>query len=1121
MAQSNYERVGKALELLKTGLQPFFERELHAAYGDGWEDQVVNQLGEPRRYGERANQPNWDTSAMLSAMAIPPVWNDVFGRTLSRSDRNLVHELRDVRNSWAHQKSFNLEDTYRALDSVQRLLTAVSAAKEAAEIERQKQDVLRLRFDEQARRETRKAAVAPIEGQPAGGLHPWREIITPHQDVASGRYQAAEFAADLNQVYQHEGADEYRDPQAFFQRTYLTEGLKQLLANALRRLSGAGGDPVIELQTNFGGGKTHSMLALYHLFGGSASGELLGIDTVMEVAGVAALPQVQRAVLVGTALSPAMPHRTQSGLTINTLWGLLAWQLLGNDGYTLVADADRQGISPGSDVLRTLFTAAAPCLILIDEWVAYARQLYVHPDDKDKSTKRNLPGGTFEANMTFAQSLTEAAKAAPKTLVVASIPASDIEIGGEAGQEALVRLRNTFGRVESAWRPATAEEGFAIVRRRLFQPIPTEAYPARDAVVKAFMDLYNTQSADFPPVCREKDYERRLKEAYPIHPELFDRLNNDWGALDRFQRTRGVLRLMAGVIHELWRRDDRSLLILPSSIPLDETVIQTELARYLDDPWKVVIEKDVDGPYALPLQIDRDNPSYGRYSACRRVARTLFMGSGATAHLTRKGLEDRQIKLGCVQPGESVATFGDALRRLTDQATHLYLDGSRYWFSTQPSVNRLAQDRATQQTEDAVFEEILKRLRDEQRQRGDFAAMHIAPGSNADVPDERDTRLVVLGPAFPHAAKSADSAARTEAQRMLESRGLTPRRFRNTLVFLAPDTNRLKDLTQAVSQFLAWKSIDDEKDTLNLDAFQASQTRTKRQQAEETVRQRIPETYIWLLVPEQPDPQGVPDWQESRVQGPDPLAVRASKKLRNEELLITSMAGTRLRMELDRVPLWRDEQVPVRQLADDFAQYLYLPRLRDPDVLLRAIEDGLPRFSWEQETFAYADGTDSASRRYRGLRAGESGTARLDAESLLVHPRAARQQLDIEEEERRQQEARRTGERERQGTGTIGGTTGNNGDEPGKKPITKEPLPTRKARRFHGAVQLPAMRMGRDAGTIADAVVQHLESLIGTRVRITLEIEADIPDGAPDHVVRTVTENCRTLKFETFGFEEE
>ena len=332
-------------------------------------------------------------------------------------------------------------------------------------------------------------------------------------------------------------------------------------------------------------------------------------------------------------------------------------------GYALVADADRTGTSPGS-ALVDLFQRYSPCLVLIDEWVAYARQLY---------GVDGLPAGSFDAQFTFAQALAEAARAVEGALLVVSIPASDIEVGGEGGRAALERLKNVVGRMESSWRPASAEEGFEIVRRRLFDDLPAEAAPSRDAVVKAFGNLYRSQKAEFPSGCSEGGYERRLTAAYPIHPELFDRLYGEWSTLDKFQRTRGVLRLMAAVIHELWERNDSSLLIMPATIPIDAPAVSSELTRYLEEGWTPVIESDIDGPNALPLRLDRENPNLGRYSATRRVSRTIYLGSAPTQQAANRGIDDRAIKLGCVQPGEAPATFGDALRRLTDQATYLYV----------------------------------------------------------------------------------------------------------------------------------------------------------------------------------------------------------------------------------------------------------------------------------------------------------------------------------------------------------------------------------------------------------------------------------------------------------------
>ncbi len=1105
MAISNHERVGKALELLKAGLRPYFEREMRAVHGDKWLDEAANSFRDGRLPRDAKGGVNWDTHALLSVMA--GQWNWVFSKKLGKAERNLVEELRNTRNDWAHQKPFTTDDAYRALDSIHRLLSAISA-EQAAEIERSKQELLRVRFDEQARTETRKLAVAPTEGQPERGLKPWREVITPHPDVASGRFQQAEFAADLGQVYRGEGSNEYKNPADFFQRTFITHGLQQLLAGAIKRLTGAGGDPVVELQTNFGGGKTHSMLALYHLFSGTPAKELPGIEPVLKAVDVTSLPKTRRAVLVGTELNPAAAHRKPDGTETNTLWGELAWQLLDKEGYKLVAEADRKGVSPGAGVLRELFAKASPCLILIDEWIAFLRQLYGVAD---------LPAGSFDANMTFAQALTEAAKASPRTMVVASLPASDIEKGGTAGDEALARIKNTFGRLESPWTPASVEEGFEIVRRRLFQPITEkENFAARDAVARKFSEMYRRDPREFPSGCGEGDYQRRIQAAYPIHPELFDRLFEDWSTLDKFQRTRGVLRLMAAAIHTLWKRNDASLLIMPGNMPLDEPAVQFELMRYLDDPWRPVIEADVDGPHAVPLRMDQENPALMRYSASRRVARTIFIGSAPKLEAANKGIDDSRIKLGCAQPGETVATFGDALRRLSDQTTYLYQDGRRYWYSTQPGVTRLAQERAAQQREEDVLEEIRRRLRREARSRADFSRVY-ACVPHSEIADEDSTRLVIIDPTQPHMSRNTTSPAINAAAECLNNRGTSPRLKRNTLVFVAGDRARLEELKKAVRDYLAWQSIERDADTLNLDPFQRKQAHDKNEDADRTVEQRIPEAYFWLLVPsekkEGDSSQGRLEWTELKASGTDALANRASKRLKSEGLLITNWAGSLLRREMDRVPLWRGNHVAVKQLADDFARYLYLPRLRDREVLAEAISDGLGLISWTQESFAYADGWDDEQQRYRGLRVGQRIGISLDGDGLLVKPEVAQAQFA------RQPEPRDGGptEGDVRPEGNGGGGPGAAADgKTGEESKTQKPLP----RRFHGSVILNPVRLSRDAADVANEIVQHLMKQPGAKVEVILDIAADIPGGAPDDLQRTVNENCRTLKFRSFDFEE-
>ncbi|WP_417040664.1 Swt1 family HEPN domain-containing protein [Cylindrospermopsis raciborskii] len=1101
MAISNRERVGRSLDSLKEGLYPFVDREMKQIHGKQWTTIAINCL--PESYTNRKTADTIfqeDVSALLIVMW--EYWNDVFKKTLGRSDRSLVSELRETRNSWAHSSSFSLDDTYRAFDSITRLLNAVSG--DTQDVEKQKQEILRARYEEQAKRETRRKAEAPTEGQPSSGLKPWREIATPHPDVASGRYQQAEFAADLWQVYQDEGSDEYRLPTEFFQRTYLTEGLKKLLSNALIRLTGKGGDPVIELQTNFGGGKTHAILALYHMFFGIQPHELPGLDPVFEETSINELPQnVNTVVIVGNKISPGTIYKKSDGTQIRTLWGEIAWQLGGKEGYEMVRDSDQTATNPG-DTLKHLFNRYAPCMILIDEWVSYARQLHEQPD---------LPGGSFDTHFTFAQTLSESAKNADRTLLVVSIPSSDNEIGGDRGKQALDRLKNAIGRVESPWRPASAEESFEIVRRRLFETTTNpDLFVERDRVIRAFYDMYRQQKQEFPSECAEAKYQNRLKESYPIHPEIFDRLYLEWSTLDKFQRTRGVLRLMAKVIHSLWEREDKGLLIMPGQIPMDDAQVQSELTRYLDDNWVPIIEKDVDGINSLPREIDRQNTPIGRYSACRRVARTIYLGSAPIQQAANIGLEEQRIKLGCVQPGEVVATFVDALRRLTDRATYLYIDGNRYWISNQPNVTRTAQDRTNQFLEELykVTEEIIRRLKSE-KERGEFGAIHVAPDSSSDIPDAPNlgVRVVVLSPELQHNKAKKDSSAIKWIDDILNHRGTSPRYYKNTLVFVAGEEDNIENLNKNVAQYLAWSSILDDKDILNLTASQTKQATTQKEQSETSVKTILNQTYQWLILPEQPNPQEVIKINCERMLGDNSPILRASRQLVNDGQLIREYSSNTLRMEALDKYLWRDSNhIDLKQLWEYLAQYVYLPRLKNPEVLLEAVKNGVQKIDI-QNHFGYAEGWEESKQKYINLVVLHNITPSISSENLIVKPEIAIKQLE-EAEAKEITPPSRSESTSKKPTHPI---------EPTPPERTRETKPQLK--RFHGTVEIDPLRINRDAPAIANEIIQHLTRLKDAKVRIVLEIEADIPDGVPDDVVRTVTENCRTLKFNSQAFEQE
>jgi len=1093
MAKSTRQQVFEGMELLPEALIPFVEKRLESSLKGHWQVQVLEKLPGLRPNGK--GEVGWDQSALFNAM--DRFWMDAFKAVLGRAERSLVNELVDVRNKLSHNETFTYDDAERALDSMRRLMEAISAGETAEQLSKMRDTILRTKFTElQRNEERRKTQRLEISVETVAGLLPWREVVEPHQDVATGEFQQAEFAADLGKVHTGSAPAEYRDPQQFFSRTYLTEGLSTLLVGAAKRLSGGGGDPVVELQTNFGGGKTHSMLALYHMAGGTPAQDLSGLDQLLDEHGLTVPPKINRAVLVGTSRGPQDVLNATGDRKIRTTWGELAWQLGGEEAFDMIADNDTKGIAPGSNLLEKIFKKYSPCLILIDEWVAYLRQIY---------RVEGLPSGSFDANLSFVQSLTEAVKASPGTLLVASLPASQIEVGGEGGQEALARLQQTFSRVESSWRPASQEESYEIVRRRLFKQIPGDKFHHRDNTLKQFAKLYRENSNDFPQGCADEDYRRKLEKAYPIHPELFDQLYTSWGSLEKFQRTRGVLRLMAQVIHELWMNGDPSVMIMPGSVSVSSPRVEPELLHYLDVSWQSIIAADVDGTAATPYKVDQSAPNLNRYSATRRVARAIFMGTAPTHQQQNTGLDDKQINLGVVQPGERPAIFGDALRRLTNQAKFMHADLGRYWYSMSASLNRIAADRAAQLESALVLMTIDKELTkyiNGIADRGHFDAVQVAPSTSAEVPDEAGgVRAVVLGVAHPHTGREG-SEALTEAKEILIQRGSTPRVYRNMLVFIAAEARQLDNLKDAVRSALAWGEIVRDTDRLNLTQSDSALAKAKLTEANETVKTRLKEAWCYLHYPVQESAQAELEWVSGKVPAQDGLLARASKKLVAEEGLLPELGPTRLDRDLQKY-IWNGKpHLSLKDLWEYLNRHTYLPRLKNQAVLVKTVQAAISGML--PGPFAYAERWDDKTDAYLGLaiEGGANAAVVIDSDSVIIKPDIA--------------EAHRPAPVQPGSLTVPGAPASPEGAPPIAGPADgtpDTPPPERKPTRFLGTVMISAERPAREIHQIVEAIVEQLTTIPGSEVTLKLEIDAEVPSGLDRAKVRTLIENANTLGF--------
>ena len=943
-------------------------------------------------------------------------------------------------------------------------------------------------------------------------MKPWREIAVPHEDVLKGTFQQAEFAADLSRVHAGTAAGEYQNPALFFQRTFITEGMRLLLDSVVKRLAGKGGDPVIQLQTAFGGGKTHTMLAVYHLAKGDVpASDLQGVAAILDAAKITELPRARVAVLDGIKSSPNQPV-TREGQKVRTLWGDLAWQLGGAEGYALVADADASGTSPGKAVLETLLARSAPCVILIDELVAYVRQF---------EEGKTLTGGTFDSNLSFVQALTEALKAVPTAVLLASLPESDKEAGSQRGVKALEALAHYFGRVQALWKPVATEEAFEIVRRRLFASINDRL--AAETVCRAFADFYIANRDDFPQDTQESRYLDRLIHAYPIHPEVFDRLYDDWSTLDNFQRTRGVLKMMAKVIHRLWKDGNNDPLIMPGSLPLYDADVRNEVIYYLPQGWDPVIEGDVDGERAETTEIENKDTRFGSVQACRRSARAVFLGSAPTTtnQLTR-GLELERVMLGVVQPGQQTSLFKDALRRLGDRLHYLNHANNRFWLDTRPNLRREMEERKRRfQDKEDVSPTVRERVQ-RSLASGVFGGIHVFTESG-DVPDDWALRLVVLPPdtAF---SKSGESKALERAAEILKKRGDQPRFKQNRLIFLAADYDSVGRLKDHVRSFLAWRSIvaDYKDNRIVLDNLMAKQASASLEQSEETVRRMVRETYKWLITPMQEarPGKGLSElrWEHFQVNpGAPNWSQEIERVLKENELLISEWAPIHLAKVL-RDWFWKDDvkETSALNVWQQSCQQLYLPRLKDDSVFQMTMAAGAE----SRDFFGFAQGMEG--NRYVGFSYAQRTSLIMDSSLLLIEPAKAAAYMDAV----RAAEAASSSS----DAGTGGGGTTTNGPAPGGSALGETSTNNGSAaggagssqavkRQFYGSIDLDPFLAKKQFADLVDEVVQQFTTRTGIKVKVAIEIQAESAAGFDDGLQRAVKENCNVLKFKNAEFE--
>ncbi len=1101
--KENLRRVQDGLFHLQRGLAPFVEGKMKGKHGVDW------LRYSSRAQGSSANS-QLDAYGLLKTMV--DNWRDVFEESFSRNDkhkvRNFTSMALEARNATSHLTLPLQEDeALRYLDAIHQLLLKTKAPEA---------EVSELKKLYEAQRKSGAAAAAATAGAAPSAtplltpvdsdataklLKPWIEVALPHPDVLANRFKEAEFAADLFSVDAGHASEDYATPESFFRITFLTEGLKRVLLSALQRLGGAGGDPVIGLQTAFGGGKTHTMLAVLHVAKSADLKILDGIKPLIDQASLKKWTKPKVAVFVGSSKGTDVSLNLRDGPSVHTLWGYIAWRLAGDAGLKVVHEAEKARTNPGSELMVEVFKLAGPSVILLDELVAFARQL---PDDR------------FEAFLSFIQSLTEAAKMVPGILIVGSLPESDLEAGGDKGVQALRRLQAVFGRVHSSWLPASGNETYEIIRRRLFQPLDSDGEKSREETVRAFHDLYRKNAAEFPPEAKEARYLELLRLSYPIHPELFDRLSKDWASLEKFQRTRGVLRFMANVVGVLWHARVSDPMITPARVPITHERIRASVLYPLDPGFGAVVDGEVDGEGSLPARMEA-NPSrrISQLRAATRAARAVFLCSAPMAGRPNAGLTGQGLRLACAEPGDQLAIFGEALRELSEKATYLYEETGRYWFSTQATLNRIADDRAKNFPDHEVDAVVVQVLRDDAASKGGFHRVYAAPDDPTSIDEASSLSLVIMGPSASHSGKGAAKSLATDAVADALTRcRAAQRRFRNTLLFSVPDEGLLGTAREAMRRSLAWSSIvADKRLQEQMTQIQAIDAREKAKTASEGAQKAVRLAWSHVLFPEKDADTAAGaafHLQHLSITSKDRTAIPGAlyEKARGDGIIKERLGPDSLALQLK--PLWAEEKahLPISEIAEWFASYVYLPKLRDRVVLEGAIRDAVAKLD---PSFGYADAYDEASKKYAGLAWGKSLPEIFPPTAVLVRADAALQQL---------KEA--TPGLPLHPDGTPNPPAPGGAASGGRAGTTTGPTPPVKPKRFFGSVEIDMVRPVKAFDAILNAIVMELQRTKGAKVKLTLEIEAEATAGFADDEVGIVRDNAKQLKFNagSTGFEE-
>lgn len=931
LQQNQQDNLYKAFGLFIEAFRPYIVSLMMQDEGDKWPAAFFTALHPPQQeswnHGLRSGTPPETLIDYQYLKAFAIRFKDLLRKDFGKDTNKLASTLEtiyDVRNKLAHFQEIKEDEHTLVFIHMKNIARAIGMTELETEL-------IKL---QDGTTPASVAAPAPATQIAAGSPIPWFRAVTPHLDIRQGRLDESIFAANLAEVALGNGREIYSNPAVFFSKTYFTAGLKNVARTVIKGLNGNedAENRVISLQTGFGGGKTHTLISLFHLcsWGRNATQSAFTAD-LLAYTGIPDFEKASIAVFTNTTNDPANGRVTHEGLHIQTIWGELAYQLGGQSAYDIVRKNDEQLIAPGG-LFKKVLEHCHPALILIDELADYCV----------KAAARKAGNSSLaDQTISFMQELTEAIAGTNNCVAVITLPASPQEVGNTPEAQAILSsLQKRVSRVGADTQPVADDEIYEVIRRRLFEDAGTQEMV--EAAASAYMDLYQQNWVELPPHANKSEYKKKIINSFPFHPELIDVFRIRWASHHDFQRTRGVLRLLAAIVSDLWKRQQSlpgsNILIHAGMINFSNLdALSGQLKKLFGNGYDSVITADVAGSSSNAFKIDANKQEYGQWYLTQSLSSVILLNSfGGDA--ANKGISVPEIKLNLLTPdGFNHNNINGALDELEGSAYYLYYSqssgtGKRYWFNTKPNINILINQAKGDISPQDVKAEIIRRITDRTKNRTFFTTI-VDP--SMEIPEQQKPTLIILSPDYLANPDTINGKTKPVIERIATKKGNSERIYRNTFLFLLCSEFGYSKLNSEVIEYLACHKISQEYKT-QLEPEQKSDLQKRQDEAGRQSETALVAAYSLIV-------------KYSVKNGVDKLLIKQFDSnlenqinnvipglLKEEEWLLDTVGLNTLRNN-NLLPA-QDQHVKVKDIYEAFLRFDDKPMIKGPESLSTSIQ---------------------------------------------------------------------------------------------------------------------------------------------------------------------------------------